>query len=329
MASAMAASLAFLLQHGVPIFPDQASSVARRVDLLYYFLTAVALFFSAGIFSTVFYFAIRYRQRSPGELPKPIHGSLGLEIVWSVVPLLLTMVMFFWGAALFYEMRTPPSDATTLYVVGKQWMWKIQHPEGQREINMLHVPVGRPVRLVMTSEDVIHSFFIPAFRIKMDVLPGRYTDLWFTATQPGTYHLFCAEYCGTKHSAMRGSVVVLEPADYQAWLTGAPAGETPEVAGERLFRQFNCHTCHEAGPTSRGPSLHEIYGKTVRLRTGERVAVDDAYLRESILLAGAKVVAGYAPVMPTYQGQISEEGVLQLMAYIKSLTREQGRGTQP
>ncbi|MGH9803737.1 MAG: cytochrome c oxidase subunit II [Candidatus Acidiferrales bacterium] len=323
------ALFAAALQHGVPIFPDQASSIARRVDLLYYFLTAVALLFSGLIFLTVFYFAVKYRQHSPDERPQPIHGSLTLEIVWSVIPLVLTMVMFFWGATLFYEIRTAPSDAATLYVVGKQWMWKIQHPEGQREINQLHVPVGRPVRLVMTSEDVIHSFFIPAFRIKMDVLPGRYTDLWFTATKPGTYHLFCAEYCGTKHSGMRGSVVVLEPADYQAWLTGAPAGETPEIAGGRLFRQFNCHTCHEAGPTSRGPSLHEIFGKTVRLRTGETVAVDDGYLRESILLPAAKVVAGYDPVMPTYQGQISEEGVMQLIAYIKSLTREPGKGTEP
>lgn len=328
-ASALTAGLAAAFQAGVPIFPEQASSIARQVDYLYYFLTAVAVFFSSLIFLTVFYFAVKYRQRSPDERPKPIHGSLGLELLWSVLPLMLTMIMFFWGATLFYQIRRPPSNATTLYVVGKQWMWKIQHPEGQREINMLHVPVGRPVRLLMTSEDVIHSFFVPAFRVKMDVLPGRYTDLWFTATKPGVYHLFCAEYCGTKHSGMRGSVVVMEPAEYEAWLTGAPAGETPEEAGARLFRQFNCHTCHEAGPTSRGPSLHEIFGKTVRLRTGETLTVDDAYLRESILLPTAKVVAGFEPVMPTYQTQISEEGVLQLLAYIKSLTREPARGAQP
>ena len=314
-----------MLQQGVPIVPERASSVAKQIDYLYYFLTGVTLFFSALIFSLVFYFAVRYRQRHPDERPQPIHGSLGLEVLWSAIPLGLTMVMFFWGAHLFYIVRTPPSDATQLYVVGKQWMWKIQHPEGQREINALHVPVGRPVKLTMTSEDVIHSFYVPAFRIKMDVLPGRYTELWFTATKAGTYHLFCAEYCGAKHSGMIGWVTVLEPADYEAWLSGAPAGESLEEAGARLFRQHNCITCHEAGPTSRGPSLQEILGKQVRLASGETVVVDEGYLRESILQPNAKVVAGYESVMPTYQGQISEEGILQLIAYLKSLTRAEGK----
>ncbi|HXE75976.1 MAG TPA: cytochrome c oxidase subunit II [Candidatus Xenobia bacterium] len=322
----MSAALpALLLQAGVPLFPEQASSVARHVDALYFYLTGVTIFFTVLIFSCVFYFAIRYRRRSEDELPKPIHGSLKLEIIWSVVPLVLVMVMFFWGATLYFHMRRAPADATQLFVVGKQWMWKIQHPDGQREINQLHVPVGRPIKLTMTSEDVIHSFYIPAFRIKMDVLPGRYTELWFTATRPGEYHLFCAEYCGTKHSGMIGRVVVMEPADYENWLAGSPAGETLEQAGARLFRQFNCHTCHEAGPTSRGPSLHEIFGKSVRLKTGATVTVDESYLRESILLPNAKVVAGYEPVMPTYQGLASEEQVMQLIAYIKSLTRQEGK----
>jgi len=317
------------VQSQAPLVPERASSVARQVDLLYYFLTAVTLFFTVVIFSLVFYFAIRYRRRSPDERPRPIFGSLRLEIFWSGVPLIVSMVMFFWGAYLFYQIRVPPKDATQLFVVGKQWMWKIQHPEGQREINTLHVPVGRPIKLTMTSEDVIHSFYVPAFRVKMDVLPGRYTELWFTATKAGEYHLFCAEYCGTKHSGMIGRVVVMEPADYETWLNGAPAGETLEEGGARLFRQFNCHTCHEAGPTARGPSLHEILGKSVRLRSGETLTVDEGYLRESILQPSAKVVAGYEPVMPTYQGQISEEGILQLIAYIKSLTRTEGTAPQP
>lgn len=325
----MGMKLLAVIQSGAPLFPERASSIAQQVDYLYYFLTGVTLFFSALIFSLVFYFAVRYRRRSEDERPRPIFGSLGLEAFWSVVPLILTMVMFFWGADLFYTIRTPPSDATQLYVVGKQWMWKIQHPDGQREINELHVPLGRPVKLTMTSEDVIHSFYIPAFRIKMDVLPGRYTQMWFTATKTGEYHLFCAEYCGTKHSGMRGRVVVMEPAEYEAWLSGAPAGETLEESGARLFRQFNCHTCHEAGPTARGPALHEILGKTVRLASGETVVVDEGYLRESIVLPNAKLVAGYEPVMPTYQGQISEEGVVQLIAYLKSLTRQEGKGPQP
>ncbi len=319
----------WLLQSGIPLFPDQASSVARQVDTLYYFLTGVTLFFSVLIFSLVFYFAIRYRRRTDDELPKPIEGSLKLEIFWSVVPLALTMVMFFWGATLFYHIRRSPNDATQLFVVGKQWMWKIQHPDGQREINELHVPVGRPIKLTMTSEDVIHSFFIPAFRIKMDVLPGRYTELWFTATRAGEYHLFCAEYCGTKHSGMIGRVVVMEPADYENWLAGSPAGESLEQAGGRLFRQFNCHTCHEAGPTSRGPSLHEIFGKSVRLKSGATITADEGYLRESILLPNAKVVEGFEPVMPTYQGLASEEQVMQLIAYIKSLTRQEGKAPTP
>jgi len=327
----MSAALSAFLQSqpGIPLFPDQASSVADKVDALYFYLTGVTAFFTVLIFSLVFYFAIRYRRRSEDELPQPIHGSLKLEILWSVIPLGLVLVMFFWGAWLFYHIRRAPSDATQLYVVGKQWMWKIQHPDGQREINELHVPVGRPIKLTMTSEDVIHSFFVPAFRVKMDVLPGRYTELWFTATRPGEYHLFCAEYCGTKHSAMIGRVVVLEPTDYENWLAGSPAGETLEQAGARLFRQFNCHTCHEAGPTSRGPSLHEVFGKRVQLKTGGAVAADEGYLRESILQPNAKVVAGYEPVMPTYQGLASEEQVMQIIAYLKSLTRQEGQVPQP
>jgi cytochrome c oxidase subunit 2 len=321
--------LAAWQQGGVPLFPEQASSVAKQVDYLYFYLVGVTLFFSVLIFSLVFYFAVRYRRRTHDERPRPIFGSLGLELAWSVVPLGLTMVMFFWGATLYYAMRRPPNDATQVFVVGKQWMWKIQHPEGQREINELHVPVGRPVKLTMTSEDVIHSFYIPAFRVKMDVLPGRYTELWFTPTKVGEYHLFCAEYCGTKHSGMIGRVVVQEPPDYEQWLAGAPAGETLEQAGGRLFRQYNCHTCHEAGPTSRGPSLHEIFGKTVRLADGRTGVADEDYLRESILNPNARIVAGYTPVMPAYQGQISEEGLLQLIAYIKSLTRAERQAPQP
>ncbi len=318
--------LSLLLQQtGVPLFPEQASSMAKDVDYLYFYLTAVTLFFSILIFSLVFFFAVRYRRRSETERPKPIHGVLSLEVFWSVIPLGLTMVMFFWGASLYIQMRRPPANATQLFVVGKQWMWKIQHPEGQREINELHVPVGRAVKLMMTSEDVIHSFYVPAFRVKMDVLPGRYTELWFTPIKVGEYHLFCAEYCGTKHSGMRGKVVVMEPADYETWLSGAPAGESLEQAGGRLFTQFNCQTCHEQGPTSRGPSLHEILGRTVRLKSGETITVDEAYLRESILQPNAKLVAGYEAVMPTYQGQLSEEQVLQLIAYIKSLTRPEGQ----
>jgi cytochrome c oxidase subunit 2 len=306
-----------------PLFPEQASTLAREVDALYFFLVAVSLFFSVAIFTTVFYFAIRYRRRSDDEIPQPIHGSLALELAWSGLPLVIALTMFGWGAVIYFKMYSPPARAIRVDVVGKQWMWKIQHPNGRREINQLHVPVGQPVKLNMVSEDVIHSFFVPAFRVKQDVLPGRYTTLWFEATKTGTYHLFCTEYCGTKHSGMIGSVVVMEPAEFEQWLAGTPAGETMEQAGERLFVQHNCVTCHNPSSGARGPLLDGLFGTRVRLASGDTVTMDEAYVRESIVNPQAKVVAGYRPVMPTYQGQINEESILQLIAYIKSLARQQ------
>jgi cytochrome c oxidase subunit II len=303
----------------LPLFPEQASTVAGRVDALYFFLLAVSFFFTVLIFTLVFAFAIKYRRRSEDEVPPAIHGSLRLEIFWSVIPLALAMVMFGWGATVYFDMMRPPAEAMEIFVVGKQWMWKIQHPQGPREINELHVPVGVPVKLTMTSEDVIHSFYIPAFRVKMDVLPGRYTTLWFEATKTGEFHLFCAEYCGTQHSGMIGRVVVMEPLDYQNWLAGGPPAESLEQAGERLFTQMQCNTCHFAGPDARGPVLEGVYGSQVRLADGRTVLADQTYLRESILNPAAKIVAGYRPVMPTFAGQLSEEQVLQLIAYIKSL----------
>jgi cytochrome c oxidase subunit 2 len=296
--------------------------MAKHVDYLYFFLVAVSLFFSVLIFTTVFFFAVRYRRRSEHEIPRPIEGSLVLELAWSGLPLLLTMVMFAWGAVLYFRMYSPPERAIQVNVVGKQWMWKIQHPNGKREINELHMPVGQPVKLNMISEDVIHSFYVPAFRVKQDVLPGRYTHMWFEATKTGRYHLFCTEYCGTKHSGMIGSVVVMEPAEFEQWLAGTPVNETMEQAGERLFVQHNCNTCHNPTSGARGPLLDGLFGTKIRLATGETVTMDEAYIRESILNPQAKVVAGYRPVMPTFQGQISEEGILQLIAYIKSLTRQ-------
>jgi len=313
----------------LPLFPEQASTFARNVDLLYFFLVAVSLFFSVLIFTTVFYFAVRYRRRSETEIPKPIEGSLVLELAWAGLPLILVMIMFSWGAVIFFRMHSPPARAIRIDVVGKQWMWKIQHPNGRREINELHVPLGQPVRLNMISEDVIHSFYVPAFRVKQDVLPGRYSELWFEATKTGTYHLFCAEYCGTKHSAMGGSVVVMDPADFEQWLAGTPAGETMEQAGERLFVQHNCITCHNPSSGARGPLLDGLYGTRIRLGTGETITMDESYVRESILNPQAKVVAGYRPVMPTFQGQISEEGILELIAYIKSLARQQQPAATP
>jgi cytochrome c oxidase subunit 2 len=306
-----------------PLFPQKASSIAGGVDNLYFFLVAVAGFFSIAIFVTIFFFALRYRRKRADQQAVPIHGSTLLEIVWSVVPLVIVMVMFGWGASLYFRNSRAPEGAIEIYVVGKQWMWKLQHPEGQREINELHVPVGRPVKLIMTSQDVIHSFYIPAFRIKNDVLPNRYSTAWFEATQTGEYHLFCAEYCGNQHSGMVGKVIVMEPADYEQWLGGGPEGESLSVAGERLFQRLGCANCHspEARGRTRGPLLVGLFGKPVPLQDGRIVTADETYLRESILNPRAKVVAGYAPEMPTFQGQVTEENLLELIAYIKSLRR--------
>ena len=274
------------------------------------------------IFFLIYVFAVRYRRKSEQEVPEQIPGLLKLEILWSVIPFLLCMVVFVWGATLYFDTYSPPKDALEYYVVGKQWMWHIQHPTGQREINELHVPTGQPIKLTMATEDVIHSFYIPAFRVKRDVVPGRYTSMWFEATKPGEYHLFCAEYCGTKHSQMRGRVVVMEPADYQNWLSGGVANEPLEVIGEKKFRQLACHTCHVDKPDARGPSLVGVFGEPVRLQNGQTVTVDETYIRESILNPNAKIAAGYRPVMPTFKGQIDEVGLLQITAYIKSLTKE-------
>jgi len=301
------------------LFPVQASTFAPDVDHLLYFLLAVAVFFSAVIFCSIFYFAIRYRRRSENELPRAIHGGMALEILWSVIPFGLTMVMFTWGASIYFNESRPPDNALDIYVVAKQWMWKLEHLEGQREINELHIPVGRAVRLTMTSEDVIHSFFVPAFRTKQDVVPGRYTTTWFKPTKAGTYHLFCAEYCGSNHSRMGGWVYVMEPRDYEAWLSGGTSGGSLAENGQKLFDELACGNCHKPDGSGRCPSLTGLYGKTVQLAGGGTVKADEGYIRESILQPQAKIVAGYGPIMPTFQGLVTEEGVTQLIEYIKSL----------
>jgi cytochrome c oxidase subunit 2 len=303
---------------GFPLFPTQASTVAPRVDALYFFLVALSTFFSLLIAATLVVFVVRYRRQRAGELPRPIHGSLALELTWSVIPLIIALGTFVWSADVFVSSRRVPPGAMPVNVVGKRWMWKTQHMTGQREINELHVPIGVPVKLTMTSEDVIHSFFIPAFRTKQDAIPGRYTTVWFQATQTGTFHLFCAEYCGTKHSQMIGWIHVMEPAAFQTWLAGGATG-SPAQEGEKLFQSLACITCHRADSQGRGPRLEGLFGKTVHLASGETIVADADYVRESILNPTAKVVEGYQPIMPTFQGLVSEEGVMQLIAYIQSL----------
>jgi cytochrome c oxidase subunit II len=304
----------------LPLFPTAASTMAGKVDALYFFLVAVSAFFVVLIATLVIVFGVRYRRRARHETGQRVTPALSLEIAWTIVPLGLGLVMFFWGANLYFAESRPPAETLDIYVVGKQWMWKFQHLDGQREINELHVPVGRAVRLTGTSEDVIHSFFVPAFRMKADILPGRYTTLWFTATTPGRYHLFCAEYCGTKHSGMVGTIVVMEPSEYQAWLSGGAASEGSLAAqGQKLFTDLACITCHRADGQGRGPILEGFYGSRVALTTGETVVADDAYVRESVLSPSAKVVMGYQPIMPTFQGLVSEEQLLALIEYVKSM----------
>lgn len=304
-----------------PLFPDAASTVATRVDLLYMALLSVSIFFSVVITVALVYAAVRYRKGSKAPREGAKDDYLPLELLWSIVPLIIAAGIFGWGAHLFMNMHVAPADAMEIYVVGKQWMWKIEHPQGNREINELHVPTGRPVKLVMTSQDVIHSFYIPAFRIKQDVLPGRYTTEWFEATVPGEYHLFCAEYCGTSHSGMIGKVVVMDPPDYERWLTGS-ATATMASTGEQLFRQNGCQTCHRQGSTLRGPSLEGLYGREVILSTGQKIFADRDYLRESIIDPGRKLVAGYQFMMPTYKDQLTHEQVNQVVEYIMSLKNE-------
>lgn len=322
------------MQSALPLFPEQASTIAARVDALYFFLVAVSFFFIGLIFFLIIYFAVKYRRRSEDDpVPPKIDADLRLELFWTLVPLGITMVIFVWGASLYFTLSHPPQEALEIFVVGRQWMWKFQHPDGQQEINELHVPLGRPVKLMMATQDVIHSFFVPAFRVKQDVVPGRYTTTWFEPTKPGDFHLFCAEYCGTLHSGMIGRVVVLEPRQYEAWLSGSlesprtaagtPASARPEgslaAQGEKLFQRLGCETCHRRDVQGIGPVLTNLFGKEVRLQDGRTVKADESYLRESILNPQAKITAGFQPVMPSFQGQVREEEIQQLIAYIKSL----------
>ena len=307
------------MQSSFPLFPEAASSIASDVDLLYFFILAVSSFFAILVSAGVVYFAIKYRRRHPDEVGHDIHGSIALELIWTFIPFVLAMVMFFWGADLYFRLARPPADSMEVFVVGKQWMWKVQHPEGVREINELHVPINRNVRITLGSEDVLHDYYIPAFRVKMDAVPGKLTTMWFKATKPGTYRIFCAEYCGTQHSGMIGHVIAMEEHDYEAWLAGGRTTGTAVENGERLFTQLACITCHKTDTSGRGPVLAGVFGSTVQLMDGRKIVVDENYLRESIMNPQAKIGLGYQPIMPTFQGTVSEENLLQLIAYIKTL----------
>jgi len=315
------------------LFPDAASSIAGTVDGLYAYMVLVSAFFSLLIAVLVVYFAIKYRRKDD-HVPKPVDehsiGGMLLEIVWSVIPLGLSLVMFAWGASIFFTESRPPADSLEVFVTGKQWMWKIQHAEGAREINELHIPINRDIRLTMTSEDVIHDFYVPAFRTKADVLPGRYTTEWFKPTQLGAFHIFCAEYCGTKHSGMVGTVYVMTEQDYNKWLaTGSGEGSMAEQ-GQALFNQLGCGNCHASlinKETGRCPNLNGLFGTTVELKDGSKVRFDEAYIRESVLYPQSKIVAGYDDIMPTFKGLLTEDGLLKVVEYVKSLGTKNGTQT--
>src|SRR5262249_50236933 len=305
---------------GTPLFPEAASTMASRVDALYFFLLALTIFFSLLIAGLIVYYAIRFRRRRHDQVGVQIHGGLTLGVGWTVIPLMITMVIFVWGASVYYAMARPPDETLNIYVVGKQWMWKFQHLDGQREINELHVPVDRAVKLITTSEDVIHDLFVPAFRIKADVVPGRYVSIWFHATSRGRSRLFWAGSGGARHSGMIGEGTAMEPSEYQAWLGGGTAEGSLASAGAKLFQDLACNTCHRSDAQGRGPVLDGLFGKSVQLQNGESVTVDEAYVRESILTPSAKITAGFQPIMPTFQGLVTEEQVLALVEYVKSLS---------
>jgi len=309
------------MQSWIPFVPESASTESGNVDAIYFYLSGVTVFFTLLIALAIIFFVIKYRRRTPHEVPRPIAGSHALEMLWSVIPFVIAMSFFVWGTQIFFRNSRPPKDALEVYVVGKQWMWKFQHTTGQREINELHVPVGRKIKLIMATEDVIHDVYIPAFRIKADVVPGKYTTEWFEATKPGRYHLFCAEYCGMNHSGMGGWIVVMGPTEFANWLSGNAGGQTTAASGHQLFQTLGCASCHGAnGEGGRGPALAGVFNGQILLSTGQSVRGDEGYIRESILNPQAKIAAGYGPIMPTFQGVVNEEQMVQLLAYLKSMS---------
>jgi len=321
------------VQSPLPFFPEEASNFAGNVDALFSYILVTSIFFTVLVAALATFAAFRYRRRSATEIGAEIQGNTALEIGWTIIPLILALGMFAWGAVIYVNYRTAPKDTLDIYVVGKQWMWKLQQPTGRKEINELHIPVNRNIKLILGSEDVIHNFYVPAFRVKMDVVPGRYNTMWFRPTKVGKYHFFCSQYCGTNHALMGGWVTVMDPAEYAAWLSEEGGDVNPASAGEKLFTQLACVTCHLSNGTGRGPSLNGVYGARVLLADGAIITADDAYIRESILQPKAKIVAGFQPVMPTFQGLVTEEQILNLTAYIKSLQTQpvpaKGAGVAP
>ena len=308
---------------GVPFWPPTASDYASQINILFGALLIIGALTAGLVFFLMLFFANKYRHGSNADRSGTTKKTWRFEVAWTAATLLIFVGLAVWGADIYLHLYNPPANAVQIFVVGKQWMWKAQHPGGQREINALHVPVGQPIRLVLASQDVIHSFFIPALRIKQDVVPGRYETMWFRADKVGRYHLFCAEYCGTDHAHMGGWITVMEPRDFGRWLQAQGGEETLAAEGKELFRRYGCSGCHEAGGTVRAPRLEGVFGSPVPLSDGSVVIADERYVRDSILDPKAQVAAGYAPVMPTFAGQIGEDDLAKLVAYVESIGPEQ------
>jgi cytochrome c oxidase subunit II len=309
-----------------PVAPPQASNFAGPIDALFGTITALTIFFTTVVLACVIFFAIKYRAGSKASRKNIVHDSKQIEIAWTLPPTILGLAIFAWGAVIFHEKRMPPADATEIFVMGKRWMWHIQHPNGVRENNTLTVPIGKPIKLTMISQDVIHAVYIPAFRVQYMAVPGRYTSLWFTPTKEGKYPLFCNMYCGTQHSEMGGYVYVVSPQKYNEFLQngGESYTKNPNLTslasqGEALYKRLNCASCHGAKDTLQGPTLAGVHGSQRRLTNGSTATADDDYLRESILEPYNKIVQGYTNTMPEYKTQLTEEQVRNLIEYMKTL----------
>jgi cytochrome c oxidase subunit 2 len=314
----------------LPFVLPQASTTAPGYDSVFVVLHIIALFFTVGIFAAVAFFAIRYRRGNKVNRVLPDHEGIALELTWTIIPLIILMVLFVWSTSVYFATIRIPAGAMQVNVVGKQWMWKLQQPNGRWEMNELHVPLNKPVKLTMISEDVIHSFGVPAFRIKMDVIPGKYTSMWFQPTRVGRYRVFCSQYCGTKHAIMGGFITVMEPSDYERWLSTGNVPQSYQAEGEQLFRELGCTGCHGQNSSVRAPALEGLYGSSVAVQIPEEgnktrvITADNRYIHDSIILPEKEIKAGYKPIMPTYRNRVSEEDILKLIDYIRAMGTSNG-----
>jgi cytochrome c oxidase subunit 2 len=304
---------------GTPtLMPVAASTIAGRTDALFYSLLGVSAFMAVLLTVLAVVFCVRYRRGSKADRRNARDHVNGLEWTWTIAPLLAFIGLFLWGAYDYSALTRPPDDAMPVFVVAKQWVWTLEHANGKREIDELHVPVGKPVRLLMSSQDVIHSLYVPEFRIKQDVVPGRYTSIWFTVTRPGIYHLLCAEFCGTNHASMGGGIIAMPPEQFARWLAQGKSGPDLIDRGYRLFREHGCAGCHDSRSSVHAPDLDNLFGRRVFLQDGRVVIADETYIHDSIIEPKKDVVAGYAPIMPSFKGQFSETDLMALVQYLKS-----------